>query len=171
MPMPNYRNTNLPLIYGLLAIVIICGFSIAGPFTLQPAMNDLAKNITLQEFETAFQDVQHPAGTERLSLRTKMENYVNNDEGCDIYVGEVRRYNSSEEVILAPYHDQEVNDNPIQVVFFESGRIPAVVSDSLPEPLNDLVGWGLPPGVKQQPLYMVYLMIVDFEGDLSIDCH
>ena len=170
MPMPAYRNTNCSLIFVLLAIGLICGLSIAGPRVIRPAMNKLAGSMVLQEFETTFQDVQHPAGTERLSLRTTMGNYVNNEEGCDLYVGEVRRYDSSEEVILAAYNDQEVNDNPIQVVFIESGRIPARVSDSLPEPLNDLARWELPPGVELQPLYMVYLMVVDYEGDLRIDC-
>jgi hypothetical protein len=114
--------------------------------------------------------MQHPTGTERLYLRTTMGNYINNEEGCDIYLGMLRRYDSSEKVILAVYNDQEVNGNPIQVVLIESGRIPSWVSDSLPEPLHDLAEWELPPGAELQPLYIVYLMLVDYEGDLSVDC-
>ena len=81
MPMPAYRNTNYSLIFVLLAMGLICGLTIAGPRVIRPAMNKLAGSMVLQEFETTFQDVQHPAATERLSLRTTMGNYVNNEEG------------------------------------------------------------------------------------------
>jgi len=170
MPMPAYRNTNYSLIFVLLAIGLICGLSIAGPRVIRPAMNKLAGSMVLQEFETAFQDVQHPAATERLSLRTVMGDFYDSVQGCDFYIGEVRRFTGSEEVILAAYVDQEVSGNPLQVVFLEGGRIPAWVRDSLPEPLNDLAGWELPPGVEQQPLYMVYFVVVDYDGELRLHC-
>jgi len=63
-----------------------------------------------------------------------------------------------------------VSGNSLQVVFLEGGQIPAQVSNSLPEPLNDLAGWELVPGAEQQPLYLVYLLVVDHEGDLRLDC-
>lgn len=170
MPMPTYRTTNISLIYALLAVGIICGLSIAGPLVIRPAMNELAGKTVLQEFEAAFQDVQHPAGTERLSLRTNWGANSGTEQGCDIYIGELRRYEGGEEHILAAYVGQEVSGNPLQVVFLERGRIPALVSESLPEPINNLAVWELPPGAELQPLYMVLLVVVDYEGDLRIDC-
>ena len=169
MPMPTYRNTNYSAIYALLGMALICIMSIVGPF-FRPVINNLAGGTVLREFKTAFQDSQHPAGTERLSLHTKMGEFAGSEQGCDFYVGEVRRYDDNMKVILASYADQETSGYPLQVVFLEEGRIPDQVSSSLPEPLNDLAGWELPPGVEQQPLYLVYLMVVDHEGNLRLDC-
>jgi hypothetical protein len=40
---------------------------------------------------------------------------------------------------------------------------------SLPEPLDDIAGWEL-ADVAQQPLYMVYLLVMDYEGNTKLDC-
>ncbi len=169
MPMPSYRNTNYSPLYALLAMVLICIMSIAGP-VFRPVITNLAGGTVLREFKDTFQDVQHPAGTEHLSLRTKMGEFTGGEQGCDFYVGEVRRYDDNMKSVLASYADQTTSGYPLQAVFIEDGRIPELVSDSLPEPLKNLAGWELPPGVEQQPMYMVYLLVVDNEGDLSLDC-
>lgn len=170
MPMPTDRNIDYSLIYVWIAIVVIIFLAIAGPLVIEPAMDNAMQNIALQEFEKAFQDVQHPAGTERLSLRTKVGDFSNSEQGCDFFVGEVRRYDGSQETILAAYADQKVEDNPIQVLFIEDGQIPAPMSHSLPEPLNDLAEWELASNADQQPLYLVYLFVVGDEGDMRLDC-
>jgi hypothetical protein len=102
MPMPTYRNTNYSLIFVLLAMGLICSLSIFGPRVIRPDMNKLAGSMVLQEFETAFQDVQHPAATDDLSLRTVMGDFYDSEQGCDFYIGEVRRFTGSEEVSLQP---------------------------------------------------------------------
>ena len=168
--MATYRNVNHSLIYVMLAMVVICCLSIAGPFIIRPAMNNVVRAIALQEFETAFQEVQHPVGTESLSLRTTVGDFADSEQGCDFYVGEVRSYDGNEDVILAVYAHQVVRDNPIQVLFLEGGEIPVQMSHSLPEPLNDLMEWGLPSDAGQSPLYMVYVAVVGYEGDLGLDC-
>lgn len=170
MPMPTDRNTDYSLIYAGVAIVIICCLSIAGPRVIKPAMNDLAGRVALQEFEAAFQEVQHPVGTERLSLRTATGDFAHSEQGCDFYVGEVRDYDGDQAEILAAYAHQEVRGNPVQVLFLDDGQIPAQMRDSLPEPLNDLAAWELPSDAGQQ-LYMVYLVVVGYEGNASLDCH
>ncbi|OGO12839.1 MAG: hypothetical protein A2Y53_00985 [Chloroflexi bacterium RBG_16_47_49] len=169
MPMPYYRNTNYSPIYALLGMALICVMTIAGP-VFKPVMTNLAGGTVLREFKDTFQDVQHPAGTEHLSLRTKMGEFTGGVKGCDFFVGEVRRFPGNKEIILATYSTQTTTSNPLQVVFLESGQLPPQVSDSLPELLNDLAGWELPPGAGQQPMYMVYLLVVDNEGDLRLDC-
>jgi hypothetical protein len=171
MPMPTDRNVNYSLIYVLLAMVVICFLAIAGPLVIEPALNNLKKNMALREFETAFQDVQHAAGTERLALRTEAGSFADSERGCDFFVGQVRRYDGSQETILAAYAHQEVKGNPVHVLFIENGQIPVRMSRSLPEPLNDLAGWELPSGAEQQPLYMVYLSVVGDEGNMGLDCH
>jgi hypothetical protein len=169
MPMPTYRNTNCSPVFVLLAMVLICVLFFTGP-VLRPAMNKLLGGMALRKFETAFQDVQHPVGTERLSLRATMGDFPGIELGCDFFVGEVRSYVGSEEGIIAAYTGQVIKGNPLQVVFLENGQIPARVSDSLPVPLDNLTGWDLPPGMEQQPSYMVYLLIADYVGNLRFDC-
>ena len=169
MPMPSYRNTNYSPFYALLAMVLICILSIVGP-VFRPVITNLAGSVVLREFEAAFQDVQHPAGTERLSVQAKMGEFTGSEQGCDFYVGELRYYDGNKQAILAYYADQATSGFPLEVVLLEGGRIPGQVSGSLPEPLNDLAGWKMPSGVEQQSLYMVYLLVVDNEGDLRLDC-
>src|SRR3989304_2511720 len=144
MPMPAYKNTNSSMVYGLLAMLLICVLAVTGPLGIRPALNNLSARISLQKFVAAFQDLQHPVGTERLSLRTSMGDFAGIDQGCDFYVGEVRSFSGSKQDISVAYTDQEIGGNPLQVVYIESGQIPAKLSNSLPEPLDNLSGWGLP---------------------------
>jgi hypothetical protein len=170
MPMPTYRNVNYSLIYVLLALVIICLLTIAGPLVIDPATNNLKKSMALQEFKAAFQDVQHAAGTEHLSLHTEAGDFADGEQGCDFFVGQVRRYDGSQETILAAYAHQEVKGNPVHVLFIEDGQIPVQASHPLPEPLDDLAGWKLSSNAEQQPLYVVYLLVVGYEGSMGLDC-
>lgn len=170
MPMPGHRNVDRSLLYVLLAIVLIVFLRVAGSLVIEPAWNHLGGSMALREIETAFREVQHPTGSERLSMRSEVGEFTGGEQGCDFYVGEVRRYEGSEEVVLAAYAGQSVNGNPLQVLFFEGGRIPVQMSRVLPEPLNDLAGWELGTGVGGQSLYMVYLLVVDAEGDRGYDC-
>jgi hypothetical protein len=165
------KSTNYELIWVALAILLIFCLSIAQPLIIKPAMNDLAGKLALQDFETAFQEIQHPAGTARLSLRTAMGDFTDGEQGCDVYVGEVRRYDGRPEAMLATYSHQTVKGNPLQVLWLEGGQIPAQTSHTLPKPLDNLAGWELPSDAEQQALYMVYLMVVDYEGDSKLDCH
>ena len=170
MPMPTYRSTNYSLIYATLAVVVICVLSITGRGFLRPAVNNMLGGIELRKFKSEFQDLPHPAGTERLSLRTAKGVLTAGDTGCDLFVGEVRQFDGNEEVICAAYTDQTVRGNPIQVAFFEYGQLPAQASKLLPEPLNDLAGWDLPLEAGEQPLYMVYIEVVGFEGKMHLNC-
>jgi len=169
MPMPTYRNTNYSPIYALLEIALICGMYLVG-LVFRPTMNNLAGSVALREFKTSFQNVQHPTDTERLSLQAILVEFAGSEQGCDFFVSEVRRYGGSQEVTLTAYTVQAVSGNSLQVVFLEGEQIPAEVSNSLPEPLNDLAGWELVHEAEQQPLYMVYVIIIDYEADLSLDC-
>lgn len=167
--MPYYRNTNYTPIFALLGMALICILSIATP-VFQPVINNLAGGIVLHGFETAFQDMQHPYGTEHLSGQATMGEFAGSEQGCDFFVGEARRFDGNKEIILANYSRQTITSRPLQVVFLESGQIPAAERKSLPEPLNDLASWELPSGVAQQPVYLVYLLAVDYAGDLRLDC-
>ena len=40
----------------------------------------------------------------------------------------------------------------------------------LPDPINTLTGWELPPGSEGQNMYLVYLLVVGFEGDMKLNC-
>ena len=62
------------------------------------------------------------------------------------------------------------SDYPIQVLFLDGWKIPDVTSVSMPEPMNDLAEWKLLSDVELNELYMVYLLVLDYEGDLKVDC-
>jgi type II secretory pathway pseudopilin PulG len=168
--MPTDRNVDYSLIYVLLAVVVIAVLSIVGSRVIKPAMNNLQKDIALQEFETAFESVQHAAGTERLSLRTAAGDFTDSERGCDFFVGQVRAYDGDQEAVRAAYADQNVEGIPVQVLFVEDGQMPAQLSQSLPESLDGLAGWELAPNAAQQPLYVVYLLVAGYEGNMSLDC-
>jgi len=105
-----------------------------------------------------------------VSLRTVMGDFSDSEQGCDFFLGEIRHYDGSEDLILAAYTDQAVRGYPVQVIFLNDGQIPDSVSGSMPEPLNDLAGWELPPSVDQQALYMIYFVVLSYDGDIHLNC-
>jgi hypothetical protein len=168
--MPTQKNTNYSLIYVLLAMALICCLTVAGPRIIQPAINKFAGNIVLRDFKAAFQEIQHPADTEQLSVRTAMGEFADGGQGCDFFVGEIRRYDGREEDISAAYVPQEISGNPLRVLFLEEGGISDQTEHSLPEVLDELAAWDLPSEARQRQLYMVYLIVVDYEGDFRLEC-
>ena len=62
MPMAHNRNINHSLLYVWVAMIILCCLSVFGDRIIQPVINNVSGNIALEEFETAFQDVQPPLG-------------------------------------------------------------------------------------------------------------
>jgi hypothetical protein len=170
MPMPNYRHTNYTLIYLWLAIGVICCLSVAGPRFIRPALDDLIGDRNLRSFEKAFQGLRHPPESEYLDARSELGDFGGSRTGCDLFLGEIRRYHSSQEIVLGAYQDQDVRDHALQVVFLEGDQIPGANAESLPAPLDNLSGWELPPDVNQGSLYLVYILILDDEGELKFNC-
>ena len=170
MPMVMYKNTNYSLIYATLAVIVVCILTLAGPLLIKPAFNTNIGEIELNRYENAFQDLQHPAGTTSLSLRSTLGVLTDAVQGCDFFVGEIRQYDGDREAISTFYTDQSVSGSPIQVTFLEQGQLPGEVSAFLPESLNTLAGWDLPSGIEDQPMYLVYLLVVGYEGDLKLNC-
>jgi hypothetical protein len=170
MPMPNYRNTNYTLVYLWLAIGVIGCLLVAGPRLFQPALDNLIGDFNLRSFEKAFQGLQHPPESEYLDSRFELGDFGGSRQGCDLFLGEIRRYTGSQEIVLASYQEQDVRGHALQVVFLEGDQIPGAKVDSLPAPLDTLSGWELPPGVNQGSLYLVYMLILDDEGELKFNC-
>jgi len=169
MPMPTYKNTNYSIFYATLAMVVICCLTFGGRL-IRPAMNKIVSRVELRDYEKAFRTLEHPTGTTPLSLRTTSGVLMDAEQGCDFFVGEIRQFNGNHEVISSSYEEQPVSGNPLEVVFIENGLLPAKVSLFLPEPLNTFTGWDLPPASTGQPMYLVYLLVVGFEGDLELNC-
>jgi len=170
MPMPYYRNTNYAPFYALLGMALICILTIAGPRFIRPAMNKNLSVIELRDYEKAFRTLQHPSGTTPLALRTTSGVLMDAEQGCDFFVGEIRQFNGTQDAIPSMYAEQLVSGNPLEVAFLEAGQMPSRVSSFLPEPIKNLAGWDLPPASTGQPMYLVYLLVVGFEGDLRLNC-
>ena len=169
--MPTHRNVNYTLIYVLLAVMVVCCLSVIGPRVIEPAVRDWAKETALQNFETGFQEVHHPPGTEHLSHRAAIGDFSNNDQGCDIFIGEVRRYHQHEDEIVEAYLGQDVKEYPIQVVFLDDGHMPDGVVEAFPETLESAAAWDLPEELEhQQELYLVYLVALGYQGIGNLRC-
>ena len=164
MPRATDPNVSYIPLYVMLAMAVICCLAIAGPRIIQPAIEDWAGKMELRSFESELRDVQHPPETEHISLRAVMGDFGGGEEGCDFALGEIRRYEGSKELILSAYMDQLVRGYPVQVVLLDDGHIPDQVGEPLPEPLNNLAGWELPSDVERQAFYLVYLVVLDYEG-------
>ena len=157
MACSGYRRFDPTLIYVLLALLVILGLTIASPF-ISRLFDTLSADLASRRLEAAFQDVQHPDGTERLSAQTARGNFYG-EQGWDLFVGEIRCYEGNEETVLSAYAEQVVDGRAISVLFLENGEIPVETSHSFPEALSDIAAWGLDPDTRQEPLYMVYVMI------------
>lgn len=170
MPMPYYPNKNYSLITMWIAIGLICCLLVAGERFIQPAFNDIIGDINLASFEKGFQELQHLPESESLASRVELGDFDRYQQGCDLFLGEIRRYQGSPDAVLAAYQGKEVKGYALQVVFLAGDQIPAANLDPLPEPLDNPAGWGLPSTGDQDALYLVYLLVLDEENDLKFDC-
>ena len=170
MPMPYDRYRDYSLIYVWIAIIIICCLTFAGPRYVQPIFNDMQAKIELQDFETTFSNIQHPAGTEQVSLRTLKGDFDGNGQGCDFFLGAIRNYAGDKETINTTYAGQMVKDYPIQMALLNGGQISEETAVNLPESLKNLAAWELPADTSEQSLYMVYLVVLDYGKDLKLKC-
>jgi len=144
MACSGYQNKDYSLIQVILAIMVICVLTVAGPSVtrlLQSISNDLIGKEKLQELETAFQGIQHPAGTEHVSTRSLTGAFTGQEQGCDFFVGEIRSYSGGQDIVLSAYRDQKVSENPLRTLVLQKGQIPSQESSALPESLNDLADW------------------------------
>jgi len=167
--MPYYKNTNYSLFYALLALMVICCLGIAGR-VIRPAVNKLSSSTELRDLERAFEALQHPAGSLSLSRRTANGILTDAEKGCDLFVGEIRQFDGDREEISPVYARQLVSGYPLKVLFLDNGEFPVETGAFLPESLSTLAGWDLPPASTAQPMYLVYLLVVGFEGHLKLNC-
>jgi hypothetical protein len=165
------RNTaNYEMIYVFIAIVLICIMTLLGP-RIQSIFGEILTTLTLGEFETAFAAIQHPAGTEPLVERKLAGKLAAGDKGCDFFVGEVRRSEANPEEITAAYANQTVpNAGGLHVLFITDGIFPSDENAVLPETLNEPAEWNLTQDEIQQPLYLVYILALDYQAGNSYDC-
>ena len=145
MPMPYDRSTNYEMIYVFLAILVIACLSILGPWVIQPKMQDISRDLTLQSLETIYQTIQHPAQTGPLAFQAVFWNNAANGKGCNFFVGEIRTYPGEPAEILSAYATQNgKNAGAIQVLFIERGTIPAEQTSGIPPALRALEAWAIP---------------------------
>ncbi len=169
MPLPSDRNYDNSLFYVILALLLISCLVIATPFTGR-IFRDVSAKLALREFERAFQEAQHPPGTERLATRSAMGEFTESEQGCDFFLGEARRYGGDIETILAFYARQTVKGYPIHAIALESGKASLEIGLFLPDSLNDLAEWGIAVDAGMQQLYMVYTAVIDYNEDPQLDC-
>jgi hypothetical protein len=165
--MPYDRSTNYEMIYVFLAVLVICCLTILGPWVIQPKMQEISRDLTLQSLETAYKAIQPPAQTEPMASQAVFWNDTANKKGCNFFVGEIRTYRGKQAEILSAYAAQRVADaSPIQVVFIENSTLPADENSQIPLSLRALQAWALPPGAAEQALYLVYI----FKSDQTLAC-
>jgi hypothetical protein len=86
-------------------------------------------------------------------------------------VGEIRSYQGSRGEIINGYASQSVKDaGKIHVAFVENDSILSEDAVSPPNPLNTLAGWEIPPIELEQPLYVIYIFIIEYQGARNLDC-
>ncbi len=168
MPMPYDRSANYELIYAFLAVIVICILNLLGPY-VNTIFKDTQRDITLQEFVTAFDKLQQPAQTTQISLKTAAGRFSTSQTGCDFFVGELRSYPGNQDEIRAAYAGQSVqNAGEIQLIFIQNGAIPLTGGQPFPESLKTLESWESAPA--GQPLYIVYIVVTGYQGDSNLDC-
>jgi hypothetical protein len=171
MPVPYGQKPDTSLIKMIIAILVIICISIISPHVIEPMMNNVTKDITLQELETAFNGIDHPDNTERISLEKVAGTLSDNGKGCDFFVGEVRSHQGSRDNIRAHYDGKSIEDyGAVRVIFIEDNAIPEVNKLDLPNNLNTLSQWNLEPAKIQQSLYIVYVFSIEHPTGFDTQC-
>jgi hypothetical protein len=163
MPMAYHSRPNYSLVYMYIAVVFTCLLLFLGQRVILPVFEDLTRDALLDDYQAAFEQVEHPANTVRLALRALVVYPGAGGQGCDLFVGELRRTSGQLDAIPAAYAGQEAGGAPLQVLLLEEGVLPAAAGAMLPQSLGDLAGWAL-PDQAQAPDYLVFVLIPGEEG-------
>lgn len=161
----------MSLIKVIIAILVIICISIISPLVIKPKMNDMAKDLALQELETAFNTINHPDNTERVSLEKVAGTLTDHSQGCDFFIGEVRSYQGPRDNIRAFYAGKSIKDyGVVRVIFIEDNSIPEANQSELPNNFNTLSQWNLEPTRLLQSLYIVYVFSIEHKTGFDIQC-
>lgn len=163
MPMAYHSRPNYSLVYMYIAVAFTCLLLFLGQRVILPFFEDLTRDALLEDYPAAFEQVEHPAGTARLALRALVVYPGAGGQGCDLFVGELRRASGQLDAILAAYAGQEAGGEPLQVLLLAEGALPAGAGKLLPQSLGDLAGWELPDPVQATD-YLVFVLILGEES-------
>lgn len=158
MPMAYHSRPNYSLVVMYIAVAFTCLLLLLGQRVILPFFMDLTRDALLEDYQAAFEQVEHPAGTARLALRALVVYPGAGGQGCDLFVGELRRVSGQLDAIPAAYAGQQAGGAPLQVLLLEDGALPAAAGEMLPQSLGDLAGWELSDPV-QAPDYLVFVLI------------
>jgi len=170
MPMPYYRNTSSAPLFALLGMVIVCLMILFTPRVLSPTLTKITGKTKLLEFEKDFEKIKHPQMSDHLSFRSKVGNFTSDKMGCDFFVGEMHSFDGDERTVQASYYDQKVKNVPIQVLFLVKDKFTDEIRNVIPTPLNEESEWKLPKNEGISSMYLAYLIIEDYVGDMKLDC-
>jgi hypothetical protein len=163
MPMAYHSRPNYSLVVMYIAVAFTCLLLFLGQRVILPFFEDLTRDALLEDYQDAFEHVEHPAGTERIVLRALVVYPGAGGQGCDFFVGELRRASGQLDAILPAYAGQEAGGAPLQALLLAEGAFPAAAGNMLPQPLGDLAGWELSNSVET-PDYVVFVLILGEEG-------
>jgi hypothetical protein len=116
----------------------------------------LAHNIQLSRYDRALRQLEHPLNTSRVTSKKDVLGFSMSN-GCDYFVGELRRYSGSSQEIEAFYASQPAHGSPlesIEFLFIEDGMLPE--DTYLPYTVDTLAEWGVPSPGPGEKLYIVY---------------
>lgn len=137
---------------GVVVLVLISPFCVCGMLFVGSAV---AHNHKLAEYEKQLRYLEHPPNTSCISLEKAVwgESTAN---GCDYFVGELRRYTGSTQDIVSFYQNGARSNRfyeDLAFLFFVGDDFPSV---SLPGRFAEPSDWEISPSELQGPLYMIY---------------
>jgi hypothetical protein len=87
MPMAYHSRPNYSLVIMYIAVAITCLLLFLGQRVILPFFEDLTRDALLEDYQTAYKQVEHPAGTARLALRALVVYPGAGGQGCDLLRG------------------------------------------------------------------------------------
>lgn len=157
-------------IAGVLLLALI-----VSPFIIHP----LSNNRKLAHVERSFARVRHPAQSKLIKRLSDVGLLIGNSNHCDFFVGELRSYTGTKQVIANSYRIATVwspisnIEQPLaEIVFLERGFIPGAAKEQLPYGLREASDWSIPTGTSKQQLYIVYFLDVGtFNQGCDLRCN
>ena len=147
-------------------ILLTCGV-----LTFPVYKDFLLHDYTLYREVKAFRQIEHPAGTSRITFKKYLGLYLGNGNHCDYFIGELRRYTGEQQSIESFYSDKVVADLGVGVAFVENGEFPEQFRQwNLPYRLDSLSVWLDSPTEPRDHLYLVYIFDIDLDPGWDIRC-
>jgi hypothetical protein len=122
----------------------------------------------LKGYEKQFYEIVHPPNTSVVAFKSEVNRSPGNGHVCYYFIGYVRKFEGNPSKIEAFYQNE-----PVELEFLENRQFGKPVGMfgkfRVPYELHQLENWHISPNNFSNKLYLVYILLANYDEQESLD--